>query len=183
MSDPVWYRSLYWRIALGFVLCLTGLLVAQALLFLWLAERSAASMLARSPQHLAAVIASDLSDALEANDQLDLQRTLHDQYSSRPDRIIVVLRDGRVFQNDTSTPPPDWALRAARSRLQYHRFTDAERAPEVGARDGERERGTAGVPIPLPMQIQRRLAGSPIQVRGDMVGVVMIIPARRPPYP
>jgi signal transduction histidine kinase len=187
MSDPVWYRSLYWRIALGFVLCLTGLLVAQALLFLWLAERSAASMLARSPQHLAAVIASDLSDALEANDHLDLQRTLHDQYGNRPDRIIVVLRDGPVFQNDSSTPPPEWVIRAARFRLQYHRFTDAERVPEaerlpqIGTRDGER--GTAAMPIPLPMQIQRRLPVSPIEVRGDMVGVVMVIPARRGPNP
>ena len=29
MSDPVWYRSLYWRIAFGFVALLAVLLLAQ----------------------------------------------------------------------------------------------------------------------------------------------------------
>ena len=39
MSDPVWYRSLYWRIAFGFVALLAILLLAQGLLFLWLTDR------------------------------------------------------------------------------------------------------------------------------------------------
>ena len=39
MSDPVWYRSLYWRIAFGFVAMLAILLLAQGLLFLWLTDR------------------------------------------------------------------------------------------------------------------------------------------------
>ena len=39
MSDPVWYRSLYWRIALGFIAMLAILLLAQGLLFLWLTDR------------------------------------------------------------------------------------------------------------------------------------------------
>jgi signal transduction histidine kinase len=170
MSDPVWYRSLYWRIALGFVLCLTGLLVAQILLFLWLAERNAASILARSPQHLAAVVASDLSDALEADNHADLQRTLRDQYADRRDRIIVVLRDGRVLQNIDGPPPPEWAIRAARYRLRYDRFNppaadaDAARAPDPGSGP-------------------RRMPASPIQIKGDTIGLVLVVPARRLPFP
>ena len=39
MSDPVWYRSLYWRIAFGFIAMLAILLLAQGLLFLWLTDR------------------------------------------------------------------------------------------------------------------------------------------------
>ena len=34
----VWYRSLYWRIALGFVATVAIVLVLQAALFLWLAS-------------------------------------------------------------------------------------------------------------------------------------------------
>ena len=39
MSEPVWYRSLYWRIAFGFVALLAVLLVAQGVVFLWLTDR------------------------------------------------------------------------------------------------------------------------------------------------
>jgi len=160
MSDPVWYRSLYWRIALGFVLCVTGLLVAQALLFLWLAERSGASLLARSPQHLAAVIASDLGDSLEADERFDIQRYLVEQYSAQPDRILVLMKDGRLVQN-LGSAPPDWAVRAARLRLRY----DHDDSP------------------PDMRGPQRRFPAAPIQLRGETAGVVVIIPVRRPPYP
>ena len=37
---PKWYQSLYWRIAIGFLLCLALLLVVQAMLFVWLVARS-----------------------------------------------------------------------------------------------------------------------------------------------
>ena len=39
MSDPVWYRSIYWRIAFGFIAMLAILLLSQGLLFLWLTDR------------------------------------------------------------------------------------------------------------------------------------------------
>jgi two-component system, OmpR family, sensor kinase len=187
MSDPVWYRSLYWRIALGFVLCLTGLLIAQALLFLWLAERNAPAMLARSPQHLAAVVASDLSDALEGDEHADLPRMLREQYADRRDRIIAIMRDGRAFQNVTDSPPPDWALRAALYRLRYDRFNDSDATAGAGdsretrdsrdSRDGRGAGGGGGGPM------SRRMPASPIQVKGATAGLVLVIPARRPPFP
>ena len=70
MSDPgpgrpVWYRSLYGRIALGFILCVACVLLAQGALFLWLASRSSAALI-RSPHDLAALAGSALSSALEA---------------------------------------------------------------------------------------------------------------------
>ena len=37
----VWYRSFYWRIAIGFVATVAVVLVIQAVLFLWLATRRA----------------------------------------------------------------------------------------------------------------------------------------------
>jgi signal transduction histidine kinase len=186
MSDPVWYRSLYWRIALGFVLCVTGLLVAQALLFLWLAERSGASLLARSPQHLAAVIASDLGDALEADERFDIQQYLVEQYSAQPDRILVLMKDGRLVQN-LGSDPPDWAVRAVRLRLRYERSA-ADRSNASGAADADnshaafpdRDRADSRADAHPSL---RRFPAAPIQLRGDTAGVVLIIPVRRPPYP
>ena len=49
-SKPVWYRSLYWRVGLGFVAFLALLLVAQALLFVWLTSGTP-SLVARRPAH------------------------------------------------------------------------------------------------------------------------------------
>ena len=40
MSEGVWYRSLYWRIATGFILFLASVLVIQGGVFLWLLDRS-----------------------------------------------------------------------------------------------------------------------------------------------
>ena len=48
MPEVVWYRSLYWRIALGFIVFLTLMLVVQGALFLWLVGRSAGSLPASS---------------------------------------------------------------------------------------------------------------------------------------
>ena len=53
MPDPVWYRSLYWRIALGFVALLASLLVVQGLVFLWMTGRMTDLFPNRSPAQLA----------------------------------------------------------------------------------------------------------------------------------
>ena len=58
MPDPVWYRSLYWRIALGFVALLAALLVVQGLVFLWMTGRMADLFPNRTATQLAATLAS-----------------------------------------------------------------------------------------------------------------------------
>ena len=74
MSRPLWYRSLYWRIALGLFAFLALMLTAQGALFLWMTDRIAGSMPARSPRRLAALVASDVSAALNANASLKLEQ-------------------------------------------------------------------------------------------------------------
>ena len=61
MPESIWFRSLYWRIAIGFVAMLAVVLMLQAL-FLWLTGRFAESN--RTPQQLADEVARDLSDVL-----------------------------------------------------------------------------------------------------------------------
>lgn len=116
MSDPVWFRSLYWRIAIGFVALLAVLLTAQGLVFLWLTGRVAAAWPGRSASELASAIASDLSEQLVANPDLDLDNHVNSRYQSAFRSFAVVMRNGRrAFSR--RVPPPPSIERAARARL------------------------------------------------------------------
>lgn len=117
MSDQRWYRSFYWRIALGFIACVAVLLIAQALFFLWMAERAGMPLLAKSPEHLAPVVASDLSAAIDAEPKLDVQQYIKDRFGKRSPQVVVVMKDGHVFHSGTLAPP-DGVVRWARFRLQ-----------------------------------------------------------------
>jgi len=65
-----WYRSLYWRVAVGLIAFLALMLAAEAALFLWSSERIAGTMPAQSPRRLAVLVASDVGTALAANPAL-----------------------------------------------------------------------------------------------------------------
>src|SRR4051794_3227976 len=87
---PTWYRSLYWRIAVGLVAFLALMLVAQSALFLWTSDRIAGSMSASSPRRLAVLVASDLSAALENDPSIDVGDYVHDQYANVFQPFIVL---------------------------------------------------------------------------------------------
>jgi nitric oxide reductase large subunit len=63
MPDPVWYKSLYWRIAFGFVAMLAAVLLAQGLVLLWLTDR-VVGWSAQTPAQLVTSVATELSAAL-----------------------------------------------------------------------------------------------------------------------
>src|SRR4051812_40643606 len=104
MSDPVWYRSLYWRIALGFVALLAVLLSTQVIVFLWMTGRADAFLGARSPAELANTIAGDVSHALAADEALDLDGYLNGRYGRSVRPFAVVMRDGRSVRSRTIPP-------------------------------------------------------------------------------
>src|SRR5206468_3534034 len=60
-----WYRSLYWRIALGVVGFLAAMLVVQAMLFVWAVSQTGRSLSGQSPMRLGATVALDLANVLE----------------------------------------------------------------------------------------------------------------------
>jgi two-component system, OmpR family, sensor kinase len=163
----VWYRSLYWRIALGFILCVALLLVAQALLFLWLTNREGAPFASGSPQQVAGVVASELSAALDANRQLDIERYLRDQFRSAYP-VVVVFADGRVFHTGPRGAP-EGLVQFARRRLA--RTSDVERA---GLRprwpEAETDRGGRS----------RRVAMAAIVQDERTTGLVVTVPAGPP---
>jgi signal transduction histidine kinase len=159
-SAARWYRSLYWRIAIGFVLTLAAMLVVQAMLFVWVLARSGPRM-PGEPERFAQTIAVDLSDALGADPSVDLAKYVDDQYARDAHPFFVLLADGRVFGNFPE-PYPEPLLRAARGRIQRGSLPDRGRFGRGGP--GGRRPG----PMPPPPE--------PIVVQGEVVGVVVVLP-------
>ncbi|HKT81180.1 MAG TPA: HAMP domain-containing sensor histidine kinase [Vicinamibacterales bacterium] len=90
-----WYRSLYWRIAIGFVVGLAAMLVVQAVLFVWIVPGSGPSVPAR-PERFAPTVATDISEALEQNPSLDLEHFVGSQFGRSALPFIVMMNDGRI---------------------------------------------------------------------------------------
>jgi len=162
MSSRAWYRSLYWRIALGFVLFLAAMLVVQAALTVWVIGRAEDSVPARSLAEYASLVASDLATALAADEHLDLDEYLKSRYGALPRPTFVIMADGRVAGGRWG-PPPDQVVRVARERL-------ARPAPFGGDGAMRGRGGRFGPPGPF----------APIVVNGRRIGTVVVQP-RRPP--
>jgi signal transduction histidine kinase len=157
----VWYKSLYWRIARGFIAYLAVLLVAQALLFLVLAGRTGGLFPATSNARLAELIASDLREELERNAALDIAARISSEYGRVVQPFAVVLVDGRVIGNRAGVPPG--VLRNARlvlRRMAFGRF-----GPPPPRRAAQPDTGTSF---------------SPVVANGSLIGVVAV-PQGPPP--
>jgi signal transduction histidine kinase len=116
MPDRVWYKSLYWRIALGYVALLAVLLLVQTGLSVWLTDRMWGRT-TRSPEELAELVADDLSTVLAQAPTTDLNRYLVDKYGSGFRPFVVVLADDKnTFSNRPTAIPGDLG-RNARGRL------------------------------------------------------------------
>src|SRR5689334_4576451 len=117
-EGTVWYRSLYWRIAVGLVLFLALMLSAQSALFIYTSDRIAGSMPATSPRRLAILVASDISSALDTDPTINIGEYVQDQYSNVLQPFIVLMRDGREVANHPAGIPDDVrdALRQEMSR-------------------------------------------------------------------
>jgi signal transduction histidine kinase len=145
MAERVWYRSLYWRIGLGFVLLLGVLLAVQGVISLWLAGRFAALIPGRSPAQFAETLASELSIALAERMDLDLPSFVQERHPTTLHPYTVVLRDGRTAANPRIVPPLN-AGRAARGRLAS---LTGEPVPGTSPPPGSRPDPSFG-PIPAP---------------------------------
>ena len=159
--DHHWYRSLYWRFALGLFAFLALMLAAEAALIMWTSDRIAGSMPARSPRRLAALVASDLGAALAAAPSQGLQQYVTDQYGHVFQSFVVIMRDGRVAANHANVP--DGLKDAVPVELQ--RLAEFER-------DEQRSRGERRPQRSLPPE--RPWEGAVIRVDGHVVGSVAV---------
>jgi two-component system, OmpR family, sensor kinase len=150
-----WFRSFYWRIAASFVLVMLAVIAAQSLMFGFMIARWNAQDPSRSPNNVAIAAAADVGAALEADRGLDLASHLQAHYGRGPYGVFVVTRDGRVAGNGIGRLSPE-ALKSAKAVL-------------AGA-------------VPGPEGRRRRLGGPaimvPIQVNGELAGLVVLPPRR-----
>lgn len=179
MPDPVWYRSLYWRIALGFVALLATLLVTQGLFFLWITGRMTDFFPNRSPAQFAATMAADVAVTIGEHPETDLDSYINGRYSSAPRGYVVALNDGRLVVSKR-VPPPPVLVRIARGRVFEDRSGD-HRGPD-GPGDGRFRRGGdrdhGGSPGFGPPG--QTFEFSPVIVNAASVGVVAV-PVEAPP--
>lgn len=195
-TRPVWYRSLYWRIGLGLVLFLVLMLAAQGLLFIYLTERLAGSMPARSPRELAMLVAADVSSALENDPKVELTAYVRTRYGHVFQPIVVALRDGRVVSNREGAVSEELLALIRRQatmppvRRRFGRNGGPgmpmppppgdDRAPSEGPIGPP---GGGGGPRPFPFMagIRRQADIAPVLVQGERLGVVAV-PLGRPPF-
>jgi signal transduction histidine kinase len=159
-TAQVWYRSLYWRIAFGLTAFLALMLLAQGLLFIWMTDRIAGSMPARSPRRLAVLVASDVSAALDRDRALDLQAYVGEQYGHVFRPLVVVMQDGPIASNHGTAVSPDIE---ARLRQQLGRLARGRRVRRDGIRAA---RGGSEI--------------APVIMDGQVVGAVAVPPGRPP---
>jgi signal transduction histidine kinase len=169
-----WFRSLYWRIVVGFIALLATLLVVQGLLFLWLTGRFVRSPMSRTPQELADHVARDVSEALTDNPELDLGAHLHERFGDIRQPFLVILRDGRRASNRPGMLPrgfPGGGPGRARGPRPDGRVE--ERSSEPGEGQGRRGGGRGG---------PGNSVFAPIVVGDAQVGLVAV-PSNPPPIP
>jgi signal transduction histidine kinase len=192
INNPRWYRSLYWRIALGLVAFLALMLAAEAGLFLWLTDTIAGSFPARSPRRLAVLVASDVGAALAANRNLDLEPYLHEQYGDALQTFVIIMDDGRTLSNHDDVPSP--LVEAVREEIEYLESLGARRfARRWGQGSGPRpdlrpdprpDLRPDPRPDPGPLgggfRARRGREFAPILVAGMPVGRVVVLPGGPP---
>ena len=194
MPDPVWYKSLYWRIAFGFVAMLAVVLLAQGLVLLWLTDR-VVGWSAQSPAQLVTSVATDLSAAIEREPSLPLDAYVRNQFSHIYRPFVVVMLDGRLTSNRPNGLPPGY-FRAVQMRLRRgESLTSID--PRDGGRGGrdrwDRGEGRRDGPLeghPPPPEVvaprggegepPRGSAAAPIVVADTQLGFV-VIPVNPPP--
>jgi hypothetical protein len=116
-TRPVWYRSLYWRIAFGFVALLAVVLVLQVILFLWLTDRIVGPS-SKSPQQLATNLAAEIAPDLAADPSLALDPYLRDKFGHIYQPFLVVLQDSRFGSNRFDRPRRVLRARCCRGRVE-----------------------------------------------------------------
>ena len=190
-----WYRSLYWRIALGVVGFLAAMLLVQAMLFVWVVSQSGRSLPGQSPGRLGFTVALDLASVLERDPQVDLARYVHDQYAQYTHPFFVMLADGKVITSGSSTvedplrdmaraalqrfterPPGRRADRPDGPRFGRPMFGGAPEDPDNPGRGGPPPGGLSTGLGAGPFGRGERARPAPIMVNGTVAGVVVVPP-------
>lgn len=180
MPEPSLFRSLYWRIAIGFIAMLAVLLLAQAALFLWLTGRFTESVTSRSPQEVADLVARNLSAALSDNPDLDLAAFVRERFDEVPQPFVAVMRDGRRISNPPGVLPPGFGERGRRGGPPFSEAEGSERRRLGPPPPDGRVRRPDAARLPPRGRRGPGPSYSPIVASGMLVGHVAV-PSGPPP--
>ena len=178
-----WYRSLYWRIAAGFIAFLAVMLVAQVALFLWLSSQRD-DLPPRLLANLAAIVADELAAEAARTPTADLAALARARFDDLNRPAALLFPDGRMVASSGAVPPE--ALRVATlGRLtREDRFawppprrpgTFDRREPPGPMAAGGRDGGRPGRPLGSPMW-----GVAPVRV-DDGVPAAVFVGRGRPP--
>jgi signal transduction histidine kinase len=161
-----WYKSLYWRAAIGFVLSLAAILVVQAMLFVLVVSRTGPVLSNLPPDRFARTLARDLGEALDREPKLDVVDFVLSQFGRSAHPYFVLMADGRTV--DHAGPFSEQLQRAARGRLE-------RRDPDFGF-GGDRPplRGRRGGPGGFGRALGLEIMSLPIMAHGQRQGVVSV---------
>lgn len=174
MSEQRWYRSLYWRVALGLFAFFALMLAAQTGLFVWMVDQTAGSMPARSPRRLAVLVASDVAAAVGDNSALDVQEYVREQYATVFQPFVVMMRDGRIVSNRGEIPEELQEAVGVESARQDIAPREGRRGGRLGGHRGAAADGPAS-------RLEREWEVAPIIVQGRTAGRVIVLGP--PPFP
>ncbi len=197
MPDRVWFRSLYWRVAFGFVAFLAIVLVVQGGLLFWLVARSSDDVAGRTPYDLATLVASDLGNQMATGTLNNTEAYLREHYGGVTRPVGVITADGKVLVSHPGAEMPpqlvDMALRRLRGGGRRPQGGPPmppgmdPRRPEFGPGPfgpppgADQPRGQDGPPPDnrrTPPGPGRRMMGiAPVLKDGTVVAVVVVPPA------
>src|SRR5581483_534741 len=144
-----WYQSLYWRIAIGVIGCLALLLIVQGVVFVWLVGRLGA-VPNQPPDRFAQTVAFDVTQALERDASLNVEKYLRDEYSRDAQPFFVVLADGRTIAIAGTFPTQ--LIDDARARLTAIRSREQQFGRSMFGREGRPFRPGEGREGPPPFE-------------------------------
>jgi signal transduction histidine kinase len=156
-------HSLYWRIAIGFIVCIAIVLAIQGALLLWMVLRFDPD----SRTNFTLRVANDVAQAIARDPQLDVDRFVRANYSAPPRAFYVIMTDRTVISVGDRPPQPgdvDGVLRQFEKPNQTAIPRSWEIAPYWAAPIllGGYVRGTVAV---VPQSIVREL-GPPMAAIG-----------------
>jgi two-component system sensor histidine kinase BaeS len=103
-----WWRSLYWRIGVSFVLLVIGIALIQGLLFAY-QWRTVSRDPHLSPHGVVQDLAREYSAALERGRRVDIKRVQRERYPDWP-LLYAVMSDGTVSGAPEAPMPPEQVI-------------------------------------------------------------------------
>jgi two-component system OmpR family sensor kinase len=117
MYKPVWERSLYWRIVLGFAACIAGVLAVQTMAVLLLLKTVPDGQRLSEFTH---GVAADLSAALQADPDIDVQRYVDRRYAKPLASLYIIMARNAQVILEGPNAPVDAAVAGAREFWAGH---------------------------------------------------------------